>query len=161
MKEKGITLISLAITVVVILIIAGISIRGGTTTVSEVTDQVLTNELNIISQKALSVYSEYTITKDKEVLIGKEKQYNEIEEIIKQIEEKSGEKIKLKVAEEDTKSAEKKYYEVTPEEMRDIGIENCKYTYIINYATGEVINKDILVTKEENPLYVYVVDLLA
>ena len=161
MKEKGITLISLAITVVVILIIAGISIRGGTTTVSEVTDQVLTNELNIISQKALSVYSEYTITKDEEVLIGKEKQYNEIKEIIKQIEEKSGEKIKLKVAEEDTKNAENKYYEVTPEEMRDIGIENCKYTYIINYATGEVINKDILVTKEGKALYVYVVDLLA
>ena len=52
----------------------------------------------------------------------------------------------------------KKYYLLTPEDLINIGIQDSKYSYIINYYTGEVMNADKFKISSGNLLYVKGVD---
>ena len=53
-------------------------------------------------------------------------------------------------------SKEKKYYAINSSKVRELGFTNEDNTeYIVNYLTGEVINKTIATTSEGEVLYTY------
>ena len=63
-NNKGITLIALVITIVVLLILASIGIGGAITGVDESTDQKLKSELKMVQHAVLQRYTKYSLTKD-------------------------------------------------------------------------------------------------
>ena len=101
-----------------------------------------------------AVYETYTKANlTKESLPGKTllDEGIQIDEIIQEINSKKSteeEQIQKKGNEED-------YYLLEQNELEEIGVENSKSTYIVNYKTGEVINNTKLVTKTGKPLYTY------
>lgn len=115
--NKGITLITLVIIIIILLILAGVSITVGSFSIDSYKDNILESEIMMVQTAIHSQYEKYLATKDKNLLMGEEcdKNGNEIT---------NGE-----------------YNLLKPEDLEKIGMENPKDTYIVNYKTGEVINK--------------------
>lgn len=143
-ENKGITIVSLSITIVVLLIIAAISITGAIIGTKETKETKLISEITIIQHAILERYTSSILTK--EPLPGTEVEKSEVQKIMDEINEICGETIELKGTE---------YKRLTKEEFKNMGITNQEYTYIVNYKTGEVINETIKTTETKKPLYVY------
>ena len=143
-KNKGITIVSLAITIVVLLIIAGISIGGAIIGAKETEETKLISEITIIQHAILERYTSSILTK--EPLPGIEVEKSEVQTIIDEINEICDENITLKGTE---------YKRLTKQELKNMGIDNQEYTYIVNYKTGEVMNETLKTTETKKPLYVY------
>ena len=76
----------------------------------------------------------------------------DIETITNEIEEKTGQRLTLK----DTNP--ENYYLITKTELEKMGIGQIDEEFIVNYTTGEVINKTKKVTKDKQALYIYSVE---
>lgn len=144
-KNKGITLIALVITIVILLIIASISITSGITEKKEIEEKEKIVELNMIQHALLERYTKSQLTKEK--LPGKDVTLSEVQNIINDINNKSNENISLK--------SNGEYKKLDNKEMKELGFTKYKDTYIVNYKTGEVINVTIKVTNSGKALYVY------
>ncbi len=157
-NEKGITLVALAITVVVMSIIAGISITAGLSGLSKSKDSLSLSELQIVQEAILQRYTKYKTVGEESFLLGTKMQYQEVENIVEQVDEN----IELKVENYDDKgenvSPEEYYYEMNPVNLKDIGVDKAKDTYIVNYKTGEVLNKTKIKTSTNQLLYVYSIE---
>ena len=141
--NKGITLIVLVITIIVLLIITGITLYTGTDSVETARENKFLTELSIVQHAAQEVYYNYTVTKNEELFVGT------VAEDAEDIADDLGVTLLI-----DTPvSAEEKYYELSPDHLRKIGITNTEDTYIVNYKTGEVINKT---QKEINSQILYI-----
>lgn len=116
-STKAIALSTLVITIIVLLIIAGVSITIGNYSIENYKDNTLESEIKMVQTAVHSQYEKYLATKDKDLLVGKQcdKNGNEIT---------NGE-----------------YNLLKPEDLQKIGMQNPKDTYIVNYKTGEVINQ--------------------
>lgn len=143
-KNKGITLIALVITIVILLIISGISITGTITNQKEAEASKQISELTIIQHAILERYTKAQLTK--EVLPGTAIQKSEVETIISEINNISGENISLKGTE---------YKQLSKSDLESMGIAGEEDIFIVNYSTGEVINKTIKVTQSGRALYIY------
>lgn len=143
-KNRGITLIALVITIVILLIIASISITGGIKEKKETEENEKIAELNMIQHALLERYTKAQLTKEQ--LPGEDVTLSEVQNIINDINNKSNENISLK--------ANGEYKKLGNSEMRSLGFTNNKDTYIVNYKTGEVINETIRVTDSGKALYV-------
>lgn len=145
-KNEGITLITLIITVVLLLIISGISITGTLRGHEETEEATQISELNMIQHAILERYTKTQLTK--ETLPGTTISKSEVEEIIKDINENTNPKgsIVLKGTE---------YRKLSTADLEKLGITKEEDTFIVNYKTGEVINASIKVTKSGKALYVY------
>lgn len=145
MKDiKGITLITLVLTIIIMLIIAGISITGTIMVKNKAEESIQISILEIVQHAILERYTKSQLTIEE--LPGNALELNEVQEIIKEINLKSGENITLKGIE---------YYELTQKDLEKLGITEEKNTFIVNYSTGEVINKTLKITKEGKALYTY------
>lgn len=115
-SNKAITLITLVITIIVLLILAGASITVGSFSIENYKNSTLESEIMMIQTAVHSQYEKYLTTKDINLLVGQkcDKNGNEIT---------NGE-----------------YNLLKPEDLEKIGLENPKDTYIVNYKTGEIIN---------------------
>ena len=153
-SESGITIIALVITIVVLLIIASISINMGSQELTEGTDRKLKSELGMVNHALLEKKVKVDLTG--ESYPGTQIQnMSEVQSIVSEINslKTSGDTVTLK----DTEA--KNYYLIeTEEQFNKLGIKSSNYKYIVNYKTGEVINKDILITPSGEPLYTYSVD---
>lgn len=143
-ENKGITIVSLTITVIILLIIAGISITGSIIGARETEETKLISEITIIQHSILERYTSSILTK--EPLPGEVVEKSEVQTIIDEINETCDENIELKGTE---------YKRLTKEELKNMGITNQEYTYIVNYKTGEAINETLKITETKKPLYVY------
>lgn len=143
-KDRGITLVSLVITIVLLLIISGISITGVLRSHEETKETMQISELNIVQHAILERYTKAQLTK--ETLPGISVTKEEVETIIDDINSKSGENITLKGTE---------YKKLSPKDLNNLGISKEEDIYIVNYKTGEVINTSLKVTKTGKALYVY------
>jgi len=143
-KEKGITIVSLVVTIIVLLIIAGISIGGSIIGVKETEERTLISELTIIQHAILERYTSSIYTK--QALPGTTVEKSEVEAIIYEINETCGTDITLKGTE---------YKRLSEQDLEKLGIEKEEYTYIVNYKTGEVINETVKATEEKQALYIY------
>ena len=145
-RNDGITIITLVITIVLLLIISGISITGMLRGHEETEEVSQIAELNMIQHAALEKYTKAQLTLTKETLPGTVIDKDEVDRIIEEINTESGENISLKGTE---------YKQLDKMDLENLGIEKEDDIYIINYKTGEVINKTKKVTKSGKALYIY------
>ena len=145
-KEKGITLIALILTMVILLILSGISITGTMNSKDKTSESAEISELDIIQHAALERYTKAQLTKEE--LPGTVVEKSKVKELIDEINSLSGANIILK-------GTTSEYKELNKTDLKNLGISNEDDIYIINYSTGEVINKTKKVTNEKRALYTY------
>ena len=147
-KEKGVTMVALVVTIIVLSILTGVSITASIGRHKDAEDTAKIVELEIIQHTILERYTKSQLTG--ETLPGtsfesQEALNQEIEQINTNTE---NQKIRLKGTNyEDYKILDK-------ETLKKLGISNVQDTYIVNYKTGEVINKTRKTTKGGNVLYI-------
>lgn len=152
-NEKGITLIVLIITIIIMIIIAGITITLGTEGIKESKDNKLITELGIINHALLQRKTKANLTG--EVYPGTS--YTNLSEIMTIVDDINSRNSEERVILKDTNAVN--YYLVTKDNgLKELGINSAEDEYIVNYETGEVINKTTLVTTKGKPLYTYSVD---
>lgn len=145
-KNRGITMVALVITIIVLLILAGISITGVIRGVDETKESSQISQLNMIQHALLERKTKADITKEE--LPGTTVNFTELQNIINEINQKTSANITLRGNQED-------YKELSESDLKDLGISEDKNIYIVNYETGEVINKTEKVTKAGRALYTY------
>lgn len=144
-KNNGITLVVLVITIIFILIIAGISIGGTLKEHEKANDIAHISELNMVQHAILERYTKTKLTQDS--LPGSDVSVSDVQSIVNEINLLSGENIQLKGTQ---------YKRLSKEDLNEIGIKYEDDSFIVNYRTGEVINETLKVTPKSNKaLYVY------
>lgn len=143
-KNEGITITSLVVTIIILLIISGISITGTITGNKETEDVTQIAELNIIQHAILERYTKTQLTQ--ESLPGIDIEKSEVQLVIDEINSITGENITLKGTE---------YKELSEYDLQKLGITQEKNIFIVNYKTGEVINRTLKTTSSGKALYTY------
>lgn len=143
-ENKGITLVALVITIIVLIIISGISITGTVKNQKEAQENVQITELTMIQHAVLERYTKAQLTKEQ--LPGAKIDKQQVETIVNEINTTAGTNINLKGTE---------YFQLNNEDLKKIGITGKEDIYIVNYKTGEVINKTVKVTNSGEALYIY------
>lgn len=143
-KNEGITMVTLVTTIIVLSIISGISITGTIRGNKETEETTQISELNMIQHAILERYTESQITKEN--LPGTSIDKTQVQTIIDEMNSTSGENIILKGTE---------YKELSIYDLKKLGITKEDNIFIVNYKTGEVINKTLKVTKSGKALYTY------
>lgn len=145
-EQRGITMISLVVTIVVLIIISGIGITMGTNAIKTSQDSKLTSELMMVQHAILEQYTKYQTTKDITYLVG-----NKIErEEVKNIAESLG----VTLVSIPENYSHQDYYRLDKASLLEIGIQDTDDEYIVNYISGEVINITKKTTSNQNALYV-------
>lgn len=164
-SEKGITLTALTITIIVLLILAGVGLNTGLTSVSDVKNNRIKSELSIVRQAILERYAEAEAVKqtkkgsaDAPVTFWMGERVENFLDI--QLPEKSSIKENEAVNQLYGKTTqyvcqyqEDYYYRLTPENLKQMGITDAKDTYVVNYKTGEVYNETKKVDSNSELLY--------
>lgn len=147
-KDQGITLMVLVITIILLLIISGISITGTLRGHEETEEASEISELNMIQHAILERYTKAQLTK--ETLPGTDIEKDQVQKIIDEIKNESNnesnEQISLKG---------KEYKRLYTTDLNNLGIKKEEDTFIVNYKTGEVINETKKTTKSGKALYIY------
>lgn len=154
-NEKGITLVTLVITIVVLAIIASITITGGINAKKNVKDTksaVLEAEITQVQQIVLETDMKYKQTKNSNILLGKKITFNEAKTSLQEISSSlslRGENY------DDTSNQDDEiyYYKIDSEILEKLGITGSEQQYIINYSTGEVFNYKTKTTSNGGLLY--------
>lgn len=159
MKEnnRGVTLIALAITIIVLLIISGITIIAGSYNAEKAKDNKLLSEVMMVQNavlqrktKAELINGHYPGQKLTEIGI-------EIDEVISRI------NLEMATGNEPIQKKDNNknnYYLLSNENggIKELNIKNAEDEYIVNYVTGEVINYTNCVTGLGEPVYVYSIE---
>ena len=158
--EKGITLIVLAITIVVLIIIASVGVNEGVKVFRGSKEKSRLSEVDMLQQVVAENYIKYVMTQQEIYIRGNAVEYNDVKQIINQMNNKRAateESVSLKASTYTltSKRLPEYYYELTEENLTDMGVSQVQSTYIVNYKTGEVIDKKDLVTYSGKPLYAY------
>ncbi len=144
-NEKGITLISLVVIIILLMILATVSIGIVVKNNKDSKVNVFQSEIRMVQNAVLQRKTRAEITNtDYSELPGINIQKTEVQKIL----DKAG--LVLKGEEGEYKLLDKS-------SLEELSITNCTDEYIVNYKTGEVINKNKFDTFDE-PLYVYSVD---
>ena len=141
-NEKGITLIALIITIIVLLILVGISITGAITGRNETKENKAMTELYMVQHAVLETNTKLNLTNGENNYPGEKitgEQYNEIKGLVGNLQDDEMEN----------------YYILGPGDLQEIGITNSEDTYIVNYKTGEVFNYTKRKTDSGEILYIF------
>ncbi len=143
-NSKGITLSGLAITIIVLTILATVGATVGITNVREAKDAKLDTELEMVQHAILEQYVKFETTKDVVYLVGNKLEKSEVDQIAQELD--------ITLVEIPDTYENKDYYKLDKASLKEIGIQNTDDEYIVNYISGEVIN--ITSKKNDNkPLY--------
>lgn len=145
-KNRAITMVSLIITIVLLLIIAGIGLNMGLTSMENANNGRLVTDLEMVQHAILQQYTKYKAAKDPELLIGFKLSISEVEQVTTPL------GVTLVTIPSSYSNAE--YYRLDKAALSDIGVTNTNDEYIVNYVSGEVINKTVGKTSEGKPLYI-------
>lgn len=148
-EEKGISLIALIITVIVMLIIAAITIYAGTDEIRNSKEKQAIAELGMVNHAVYERYIQYTKTKNTAILIGTGITKAEAQSLASQM------GVTLIEIPSSYNEVESAYYRLNPTDLVKIGIHDSKDTYIVNYVTGEVMNETKKTTQAGKVLYAY------
>ena len=156
-SQKGITLMALVVTIIILLIIAGIGIgeiAGNGGDINQTEDVMALSELKKIQQAVLETYIKYKQLGNEYVLIGNEIDNNTAQGELSAI----GLELKTNGSQQ---GAEYAYYELDKNQLTSLGLDNIHNDdkYIVNYSTGEVFNITQKRTAKGEFLYVYAKDL--
>ena len=149
-NEKGITLIVLAITIFVLMIILSISINFGTNSVEFTKDKKLKSELEMLQQACISEYTKAKELGYLEDANTKPANFVGTEVTVANLPVQSD----GWVLNSEPIEVYKKYFRLTPKDLGLLNILNTEYTYIVNYYTGEVYNETVQVNSAGNALYI-------
>lgn len=164
-NNKGITLITLAVTIIVMLILAGVGITGSYTGINEVKDNKLNTELGIVRQAITEQYSKAVAVNKTKVSVSEPQVSFWVGEMITDFSNISLPEEDSVVKNEDVNNffdklntynyeyQEDCYYRLSPEILEKIGIADSDHTYIVNYSTGEVYNETQKVDSNFEMLY--------
>lgn len=139
-NQKGITLIALVLTIIVLSILAGVSIGEASkrkNSVREAKDVTAFSELTKIQQAILERYIKYKQFGNINELVGEKLEYTYVQNLLNEYE------IELKVNSIDADDDEYKYYKLDKEGLKTLGLSNIHNNdeFIVNYSSGEVFNK--------------------
>lgn len=151
-NEKGVTMVALVVTVVILLIIASISINYGLNSIEEAKDNKLKSEISMVQHAVFEEYAKYEIQSK----VNKDQALPGIEMQLDDVNKEINDGINLKITSYDD-DKESHYYKIVPDEngkMEQLGLEKLVDTYIVNYKTGEAINITTQATSDGNLLYV-------
>ncbi len=165
-NNKGITLIALSVMIIVLIIIASVVTYSGISVLRDSKTKKIETELQTVQHAVLENYSKYLSTKDlpaeggtPEYIIGTKISFS----TAKSIADKMGVTLKVNNYDGGTSTDETQfYYRLQEAQLREIGVTSAIEldedvdTYIVNYATGEVMNET---QADKMVLYVYAVDL--
>lgn len=144
--QKGITIVSLVITVIVLLIISGIGISAGTSSMKTINDSKLVSELEMVQHAVLEQYTKYKTTKDSYYLLGHKMDIENVKQIANEI------GITLVTIPSTYNNSD--YYRLDKATLQELGITKTDDEYIVNYISGEVINISKKKNSKNAPLYV-------
>lgn len=183
-NENGITIIALVITIIIMMIIAGIGIgnlSGERSNINIASKQVLLYELTEVQQAVLETYLTYKQTQGQTNLYGtKITEWQTVRDLVQTINEEvynrvhnydkfyiNDEDMGILKSEYDSNIDEKCYYEINKNDLKKMGFENIDLEsiglekdedtttiFIVNYYTGEVFNIVVRATEDGTPLYV-------
>ncbi len=151
-ESKGVTLVSLIITMIVMIIIAGTTIYIGISDVNNSEDSMAKAELEQVKNMVGQRYLNYTKTKNKEYLTGEKLTSSELSSVEEKINQS------LISIPNTFDSDERAYYRLSPKDLEKIGVERSQNTYVVNYVTGETINETLIMTHSNEILYSYIRD---
>lgn len=157
-NEKGITLAALTITIILLFIIASVGTYSGIEALRSANEESQISELGMLQHVVLENYSKYLITHNIEkYIVGKPLSYSEVKTIINEIDSSISLKVNDYDNEEETETKKvKTYYLLENTHLEKISINQVESgEYIVNYKTGEVINKSVKKTRSGKPLYTY------
>ena len=143
-ENKGITLIALIVTIVVLLIIAGISINMGITGVDQASDNRLMSELEKVQHAITQRYTNFELTKDTSLIVGTK--VDDLPTIPTPTGESKAPTWKvLQFTSGATISThpERKYYRLSKSDLENLGLtgDYKNSSYIVNYYSGEVYDE--------------------
>ncbi len=162
-NDKGITLVALVISVIVLLILAVIGIGASSGTkgnIKKSKSQIYLAELSEVEQAILELYIKYQQTGNENVLVGTRILRTEAESGLRTITEKvSGSTTTLKgknytSVNQEGFNASDYYYKLQEADFLKMGIKNVESIYIVNYSTGEAFNITDMVTNDGKELYI-------
>lgn len=145
-SQKGITMVSLVITLIVLVILSGIGINFGLNGVNSSIDSKLTSELMIVQQAVLQQYTKYQTVKDTSILVGNKLELEEVQSIAQEL--------GITLVNIPDRYSNKDYYKLDKASLLEIGIKDSNDEYIVNYISGEVINITKKVTSKNEALYI-------
>ncbi len=155
-KEKGITLIALVVTVIVLLILAGVSLTGGLQTATNSRDTAVLSELEMIQHAVLERYTKGATVGNYNNFPGTQK-YTDISQIKSEIPQLTSDTTLMQIL-ENTKDSINDYYYLEPDDLKELEITKADDSYIINYKIGLVIDVTNQMTKQGEPVYIYAKD---
>ena len=147
-NKKGITLVSLVVTILIMVILIGIGITAAYTSINDVKDNKLMTELGIVRQAIMEQYAlaeavnQTKIPKDSD---------NKVAFWIGEPKENAKSELDF-LSIENPIYQEQIYYELAPVDLKKIGVNDAKDTYIVNYSTGEVYNETTKTTSDDTTL---------
>lgn len=152
--EKGITLLALVITIVVLIILASITINIGKDGIKESKENTMLSKLGMVQNAILQRKTKADLTNEGYPGETITEANINLEETIQEINDNraSGEE---EISRKD--SDDSHYYFLSTENggLEELGITNSEDAYIVNYETGEVINYTTKLTGTGKPLYIY------
>lgn len=153
-NEKGITLLALAITMIILMILVGITINIGKNGITESREDAMLSELGIVQNAILQRKTKADLTGENYPGETITEANINLEETIEEINNNrtSGEEAISRKDRDDSH-----YYFLSTENggLEELGITNSEDAYIVNYETGEVINYTTKLTGTGKPLYIY------
>lgn len=160
-NNKGITLMALIITIIVLSILTAIGIGSATGmkgSVTESKEAIATTELYKIQQAVLENYVKYKQLNQQRFLKGDKITFDEANKEFKKLGFNESEN--LKVASYDGVDGTDPslfYYKLEKMHLKEMGLQNINedYIYIVNYSSGEVFNITQKKSVSGTILYVY------
>ena len=140
-NEKGVTLLILVITIIIIFILMGVSVNTGyTTLINARTGRVISN-LNLIKIKVESIYDDYQFSENEELLVGANDRKYSLDDII--FENSQLAEIENEIPNYDSIATEKKWYEWNESILKlqglDTKILKDDGKIFVNYEDSEII----------------------
>lgn len=158
-ENKGITLIALIITIVVLLIIAGISISGGIQGIDKADDNRAMSDLEKVQHAITERYTKFELLKDTSLLVGTKVDLADLTDVPESVNWKV-----LQVTTGDTVSIhpERKYYRLSKSDLENLGLtgDYKGASYVVNYYSGEAYDEGQIQTSSGKVLYKTAIDEL-
>lgn len=145
-NENGITLVALALTVLIMAILAGVAIYEGKIGTETAKNSKLMSEVGMVQHAVLEQYTKYKTTKNEAYLIGSKMNKSDVTKIAAEM------GINLVNIPSNYNKAD--YYRLSASDVSKLGFQNVSDEFIVNYVSGEVINYTKRKDSKGNPIYV-------
>lgn len=152
-NNKGITLVALVITIIILLILASITVYMGTDSIKDSKENILLTEVRMVQHAALERYTQESLM-NSNILPGTP--YSSMDEIKNDITELSSEEKLTNLLNNNQTPSD--YYYLETADLEEMQITNTEDSYIINYKLGLAINVTTPKTALGKPVYVYAKD---